>query len=563
MLPLRVRLSQMLETASNDPGVLRRLIGLCTVLVVVAGVVASGGFSLHFEIGDRDEAALATGVPAAGQTFGDDGEPLVEGGAGSVPAGGGVAGSTAPGGRAAGGSTASAGGAAGGGGAGERPAAGGGDPEASAASTPSCEGAALRATDNGVTEDTITISLLQTDLAALDAAGFGLQTGETDYPKIIKAWENHFNASGGVACRKVVIRYDKTDLTIDGQLASCKQLTQDIKVHAVITPGGLVGGAPCITKDNKTPLVAALAAPNYWASEGAPYLWDVLMSQERVQLNHVQWLHDAKKINTKDTHVGVVYVNEPYGGPSVEGAMVPKLKELGYKVRVAKLPADAEQATAQMAQVVLDFQQAGVNHVMMPMNIIGKTQFMQQAESQQYFPEYSEDDATVGCQDFLTGTYPERSWDQTLCVGAGLLNGAPNGLRPADLQAYYKANPFAQKADAIYLATNEEGYDRGGEAPEEDRLAQQATNYHLGQLFSLWAQAANRVGPDLTRAAWGAAMEQTGAFGETVSPTPYTFGRGKWSGPDFIEIVQWHAAASDGYGERLWRRASDRIKAPF
>jgi hypothetical protein len=188
---------------------------------------------------------------------------------------------------------------------------------------------------------------------------------------------------------------------------------------------------------------------------------------------------------------------------------------------------------------------------------------MQQAESQNYFPVYSEDDATVGCQDFLTGTYPERSWDETLCVGAGLLNGAPNGLRPDDLQAYLASNAFAQKADRIYLATNPEGYDNGGEAEEEDTLAQQGVNYHLGQLFMLWAQAANRVGPDLTREAWGAAMEQTGSFHESVSPTPYTYAAGKWSGPDHIEIVQWHAAAEDGYEERLYHRVTDRIPAPF
>jgi hypothetical protein len=331
----------------------------------------------------------------------------------------------------------------------------------------------------------------------------------------------------------------------------------------VISPGGLVGGAPCITKDNKTPLVAALAAPEYWSREGAPYLWDVLMSQERVQLNHVQWMHDNGHINPTDHHVGVVYANEPYGGPSVEGSMIPHLKTLGYEVRVGKLPYDTEQAAAQMAQTVLDFQQAGVNHVMMPVNIVYKTQFMQQAESQNYFPVYSEDDATVGCQDFLTGTYPEASWDETLCVGAGLLNGGPNGLRPADLQAYFESNPFAQRADAVYLATNPEGYDNGGEANEEDTLAQQGTNYHLGQLFMLWAQAANRVGPELTRPAWGAAMEATGAFDQTVSPTPYSFGKGKWSGPDHLEVVQWHAEAGDGYEERLYRRVTDRIKAPF
>ena len=243
--------------------------------------------------------------------------------------------------------------------------------------------------------------------------------------------------------------------------------------------------------------------------------------------------------------------------------MIPKLRELGYKVRVGKLPYDAEQAAAQMAQVVLDFQQAGVNHVMVPVNIVYKTQFMQQAESQNYYPVYSEDDATVGCQDFLTGTYPAKSWDETLCVGGGLLNGAPNGLRPADLQAYFKSNPFAQRADAVYLATNKGGYNNGGESNEEDTLAQQGSNYLIGSLVSMWAQAANRVGPELTRAAWGAAMETTGTFDQTVSPTPFTYGKGKWSGPDHIEIVQWHAEASDGYAERLYHRVSDRITAAY
>lgn len=557
MLPLRVRLAQMLETASQDPGVLRRLVVLATVIAIIAGVLASGGFTLNLEVGDRDGGTSGADTTlSAGSTLvsgADDGDPI-------------TAGSAATGASRAAGASTSAAGSTGARSASARstaPGPGATASPAAAVAAPTCEGATLEATDNGVTKDNITISLLQTDLAALNAAGFGLASGTADLVKIATAWANALNAGGGVACRKVTIHNDKTDLSVDAQLASCKKLTQDDKVFTVISPGGLVAGAPCITKDNKTPLVAALAAPEYWDREGAPYLWDVLMSQERVLLNHVQWLHDSGSINPKDTHVGVVFANEPYGGPSVEGAMIPHLKSLGYKVRVGKLPYDPEQAAAQMAQVVLDFQQSGVNHVMMPVNIIYKTQFMQQAESQNYFPVYSEDDATVGCQDALTGTYPAKSWDETLCVGAGLLHGAPNGLRPAELQAYFKANPFAQLADKVYLTTYKEGYDNGGESNAEDTLTQQGANYLIGSLVSMWAQAANRVGPDLTRAAWGAAMETTGSFDQTVSPTPFSYGKGKWSGPDHIEIVQWHAEASDGYGERLYHRVSDRIKAPF
>ena len=561
MLPLRVRLAQMLETASKDPGVIRRLIGLAAVIVIVGGVVASGGMTLNLRIGGS--SGLTTAIAGDGgftTVVGDDGELIQVPVTGATSSAAGGAGATTPAGAARATGTAAAASAAGGG-----PSPSATNPGATASADAGgdrCAGATLGAVDNGVTDTTVTVALLQVELAALDALGFGLSTGDIDYPKILAAWEQALNDGGGVACRQVRIIHEVTDLTLDGQLASCKRLTQDLKVAAVLAPGGLVGGAPCITKDNQTPLVTALAAPEYWAREGAPYLWDVLMSQERVQLNHVQWLHDTGEITPSDTHVGVVYANEPYGGPSVEGAMIPKLRELGYSVRVGKLPYDTEQAAAQMAQVVLDFQTSGVNHVMMPVNIIYKTQFMQQAESQGYFPVYSEDDATVGCQDFLTGTYPERSWDGTLCVGSGLLNGAPNGLRLEELQAYYAQHPFAQKADALYLAAVVVALGVGGEAEEEDALAQQYTNYHLGALVSLWAQAANRVGPDLTRAAWGAAMMQTGEFHENVSPVPYTYAEGKTSGPDHIEIVQWHAAAGDGYDERTYRRVSDRIKSP-
>jgi hypothetical protein len=554
----------MMDNVSRDPAAMRRVIGLGIVIVLVAGVVASGGFTLHIQVGNRDATQTAIGglvgeggaAPAgasgaSGGTRSGSALPSAQlSGADDLPDGssalddGGTSSSGASGSGVSGGGPAPAG-------------------QPASAATPACEGAALRATDHGVSDDSIKIALQTVNLANLTALGFGLSTGEVDWPRIMQAWVNALNADGGVACRNVTFIHHETELSVEGQLASCKYLTQDEKVHAILTPGGLVAGAPCITKDNKTPLVTALAAPEHWSREGAPYLWDVLMSQERILSNHVEWLHQSKTINPKDHHVGVVYANENYSGITVEETMIPQLKARGYKVRAGKLPYDAEQAAAQMAQVVLDFQRAGVNHVVMPVNIIYKTQFMQQAERQAYFPDYSENDATVGCQDALTGTYPERSWDGTPCVSTGLLNGAPNGLRPNELQGYFQQHPFAQRADAVYNATHPGGYSNGGQSDADDTLAQQNANYLVGSLISLWAQAAQRVGPELTRPAWGAAMEQTGAFDQTVSPVPYTYGKGKTSGPDHYEIVRWRAAAGDGYDARRYRRESDRIKARY
>lgn len=432
---------------------------------------------------------------------------------------------------------------------------GSGDPAPAAAeATDPCAGAELRAVDHGVDEESITVALLTVNLAALEAMGFGISTGEVDDQKILDAWANHLNGNGGVACREVQFVHVETDLDVDRQIADCKRLTQDMKVHAVLSPGGLVAGAQCITKDNDTPLVTSLAAPDYWGEEGHPYLWDLLMSQDRILKNHVQWLAESGAAVPGRDHIGVVYASEPYSGPSVKGSMVPEFEQLGYQVTEAEVAFDPEQAAAQMAGVVVEFQQKGVDHVVLPTSIVNKTQFMQQAEQQMYFPDYSDDEATVGCQDFITDTYPERSWDRAHCVSTGLLNGAPNGLRPDELQEYFATNPFAQKADRIYSETNPEGYDNDGESSEEDTLTQQGSNYLYGSLISLWAQAAHRVGPELTRANWGAAMSETGTFDQTVSPHQYTYAPGKWSGPDNIQIVQWFAEAGNGYDERLWRK---------
>lgn len=553
MLPLRVRLGQLLST----PGFVRQVFAVCVVLATFA-LIAAGHISVSIRIGDDGGSGDRVALDAAGDVT--DGAGLRAGD--SVPGGRGTGRTTTAGTRPSAGSprsavtgpvaTRSGSASTALGPIGIGPATGDADP---------CAGATLTATDNGVTEDAITVALLTVNLANLDALGFGLATGNIDNAKILNAWANHLNANGGIACREVRFIEHETDLDVDRQIADCKALTQDIKVHAVLSPAGLVAGAQCITKDNHTPLVAALAAPDYWNEEGSPYLWDVLMSQDRILANHVEWLVDSGTIVPDEDLVGVVYAAEPYSGPSVENTMIPAFERLGVPVRPAELAYDAEQAAAQMAGVVVDFQTSGVTHVVFPVNFIYKTQFMQQAEQQQYFPEYSDDEATVGCQNVLTGTYPERSWDRAWCVSTGLLNGAPNGLRPGELQDYLATDPFAQLADQVYLATNPEGYDNGGQSDEDDTLVQQGGTYLYGSLILLWAQGADRVGPDLTRAAWGEAMFSTGVFDATVAPNPYTYGPGKYSGPDHIQIVQWHAEAGDGYESRLWRKLTDYFPA--
>lgn len=569
MLPWRVQL--------QDPMFRRQAIGLIVVLVLLFGAF-SQGLSVSLSIGGRDSQTVAgpqvgdggefdqisdgTGstdptVTTDGLTSGQIGSAsTADGSSGSTDGLFGVGGSTEassgatstgdgdqavgpaptqPGNQAAGGQTSPA----------SAPAATGPAP----APAP-CQGAALGASDRGVTKDSIKLGILVADLGPLSQAGFDVGV-EGDYNQVMDAWTNELARIGGVACRKkityVIERFDV--LSVDDMIAKCKRMTQDHKVFAVLTTGGYDSVAQlCVARDNKTPFLNTEPEPAGWYRESAPYLWNLLMSKDRMHRNHVRYLAESGEITPK-TKIGVIYHGIPNVGPSVEDALLPELARAGIKpTQVTKLSSDNQQALAQINQTVVQYQAAGIEYVFMPMNLIFKTQFMQQAEGQNYLPTYTDSDHYFGCFDFVTSTYPEQSWDRTKCVSATLANGVP------DLAKYSASHPFGQYAEQVYKRTNPSGYSAGGERDEDQTLAQLATHTTIGSLILAWSQAANRVGPDLTRPAWGASMGQTGVFDKIVSPEPISFGPQKWDGPDHITVVEWHAEAGNGYEERRYHR---------
>jgi hypothetical protein len=357
---------------------------------------------------------------------------------------------------------------------------------------------------------------------------------------------------GGLACRRVEWVKEVFDvLSVDDMIAKCKSMVNDHKVFGVMTPGGYDSVAQlCIAKDNKTPFVNSEPEPAGWYREAAPYLWNLLMSKDRMHRNHVRWLMENKEIKPGDpltggaTKVGVVYHGIPNVAPPVEAALLPELAKHGVKpAQVAKLSSDDEQALAQINQVVLQFRQAGIQYVFMPMNLIFKTQFLQAAEAQGYFPKYTDSDHYFGCFDFTTATYPRRAFEGTKCVSS--LDIA--GLRRAEAVELAETHPYGQYADRVYAATYPEGYDDNGQKDQDAADTQRALFMGLGSQILLFEQAADRAGPELTRPAWGAAMGQTGAFHQIPTFHPLTFGPEKWDGPDHIVVVQWRGEASDGY----------------
>ena len=417
-----------------------------------------------------------------------------------------------------------------------------------------CAGASLGETDQGVTAESIKLGVLVPNLNELELAGFpvGL-TG--DFDAMMDAWTNEFNKAG-VACRKVSwVKRVFDVVSVDDMQRVCREMTQDEKVFSVVTPGGYDSvGQLCIAKDAKVPLINGEPEPAEWYAQSAPYLWNLSTSKDRGHINHVRYLVE-KGLLTKQNKIGVIYDGVPHVAPATEKGLLPELKRSGLNpTKVFKLSSDTEQALGQINQVVVDFRLAGVDFVFMPMNLIYKTQFMTAAQQQGYNPQYTESDHNFGCYDFTTNTYPAEQYDKTICVTTTDAYGR------VDLEEYADTHPFAQYADAVYFATHEGGYHPDGKG-SDGWNTQRALHISIGSMLKAWQMAADRVGPELTRAAWGASMGQTGDFDQCVCENPLRFEPDKWDGATTVKGLRWFAAAGEGYPERYYREISRPQKA--
>jgi len=547
VLPLGVLAQKLLSDAEGR----NRLLAALVAMVFLMGAFATGlSISIDFGGGRGGQPLAVSSMidPETGEEvfLDEEGNVLSSeelAAAGSTSATGSTGATTRTGAR---GTTAPTAGGAGGDGSGGTPVAA---PGATAAGAPSCEGAQLGATDQGVTAETIKLGVLVPNLNELQVAGFPVGLAG-DFDAIMQAWTAELNRTG-VACRKVEWVKRVFDVTsADDMQRVCREMTQDEKVFSVVTPGGYDSvGQLCITKDAKVPFVNAEPEPAEWYAQAAPYLWTLSTSKDRGHINHVRYLVE-KGLLKKSHKIGVVYDGVPHVAPATEKGLLPELERQGLKPRkVFKLSSDVEQALGQINQVVVDFRLAGVDFVFMPMNLIYKTQFMTAAEQQDYEPQYTESDHNFGCYDFTTSTYPANQYDGTLCVTASDAYGR------VDLEAYAKQHPFAKYADEVYFRTNKGGYHPDGEG-SDGWNTQKALHISIGSMIKLWQQAADRVGPNLTRAAWGQAMGQTGDFDQCVCENPLRFEPDKWDGTTTVKGLRWYAQAGEGFPERRYREIS-------
>lgn len=241
------------------------------------------------------------------------------------------------------------------------------------------------------------------------AAGVGISSG--DDKANTKAIIADINRHGGVAGRKLVPVYAKTDSlstqTLDQQYAAvCQTLTQDspkVFAYAGVT---LDSFRACMTKANVPMLSDSL--PDSGQATFATYPGfielgfanvDRLAAYEATSLNEQNYFSPwnsttGQPVPTGSAKVGILTYDDRVYSSAVDHYLVPALKKLGYtpqvvKVAKANTQSDYGAQAASVKSAELSFATNGVTHVI-PFEENGSMSlfFLTNARTQGYYPRY-------------------------------------------------------------------------------------------------------------------------------------------------------------------------------
>lgn len=364
----------------GDPG---------TKQVASTGLTSTGGGSL--QAGDAGAAGATGGGPAADQPT-----------ATTAPVGGAAATGTAGG---ATGASTGAGAVAGGAGGATKAAAGGGATGAAAPKTVAASSGAAAA------GEPIKVGVLLLNIGNISAIGFGGGPGlsPADQQTVWQAYIDDINAAGGIDGRPLKPIFQTYDpLSDDNMRAACLALTRDAKATVVVDAGGFVGSSIlCVTKENSTPfiLTASSGVPAQYYAESAERLFTLFQSAQRAMKNFVAELPNMGV--PKTAKIGILA--DYYGNIKETPDLLQKfLQDAGYTVAYRNdLSGDLQTGSSQMPVEVTQMRSHGVQVIVNISNALYITQFVQEADAQQFHPSYVSSDWQGGSTNFYFENMPD------------------------------------------------------------------------------------------------------------------------------------------------------------
>ena len=456
--------------------------GLAVPMIFGESVTSGPGSSSTLAAGDAGAGAAGSAADAAGA------------------AGAGAAG--ANGGAAASGGTSAAGGAIGGGGV--AGSAGGGAGSVTG----------LTATDRGVSATTIKLGFLLLDIGTVGRLGVTVAINPAQQQAAFQSYVDDINSRGGINGRKIQPYYRAYDVTDrDDQIAACRELTQDRQVFAVLGGFNIVDPNLCVVEENKTPLISnANNNPDWVFARAGGRLITLYPRSGRMMAATVA---EMERVGLASKRIGIMSdgLNDPGGQVAMQLQRL--LEQRGHKVVYrGQLSDDISTASSQVPVEENRMQTAGGTGaevvVFLSSNAVYGTQFVNQANSQNYHPAYLNTDWASNNGDTTNSNMPE-SYDGSL---AFTFNRGYSGKKPSPVV------PEATRCRDIYNQ-------RSGRTLAEPGNAEYGLTVGYCDVVRLFETMATSAGPDLTRARLIAGLDKVGLFASAA------FGPGALSSTKF------------------------------
>jgi hypothetical protein len=368
--------------------------------------------------------------------------------------------------------------------------------------------AATGSLGHGVTKDSIQVGvvILKNGDKFANGLGFSISFGnaQAEFSSVIA----DLNRRGGVLGRRiepVIGYYDLGGAAVDPegqQAALCATFTQDHHVFAVLMPyNALPSFRSCLAKAHTLFLNGSAESTDDAGQQqlAGSYIAPSLTSYSRYPRTLVAELQRHGFFGTSPARkAGILVLDTPDMVRPAEQSMARAIAATGTKVAlIARVPTDGS-STSAISGAVLKFKTAGITHVFFVQAAGGlPLYFMQDAQSQQYFPKYALSSFEVPGF-FLQGQAPD----------AQLANSYGIGWEPFfDLKAaQFPTRPQEKRCFDIIS--------RGGEQNANRQSNLTATP--VCDLVWLFEAAAREAGPALTTGSWLAGLRRVG--GSYASP---------------------------------------------
>lgn len=404
---------------------------------------------------------------------------------------------------------------------------------------------APEATDEGITEDSVSITHIRVTLEDLAAIGFAIPIGEPAHQ--IETFVGIINdRCGGIHGRRIDLHLvEAPPLAGEGEdpaalaQAACIEATEDNEsVIAVSGTGwGGQGGAACVTDAHDTIYLTTYTISPQDLANAENRLYSTALSPADGLRYAASVLHEQGAFEGKT--VGVVMADAPGEPEIVEAGLLDTLDELGVEVaRVDVIGcAGGNVCSGGLIESVQGMVAAGVDVMFPLLNVISMPGYIQEMVTQGVQP---------GDVQFYNTDYNAQSGDlvssKVLVFGgdeAGALYNNTVIISSARTGAFrlpdFEVADFTEMCNREY---QEAGGDTYTATDPETNSAYGATSGSCG-FVRIIARAIEAAGPNPTRADIAAAMENLGAL-DSGAEFPGTFGPGKYTAPNSLNQLRWH-----------------------